>query len=326
VADTTLTSDDHEWLVSQFLLWAKQPGSVHPTLHPLLSAFRKSIKGKRGPRGTLHPETGKFLDDLAASAKDTTPPAHFDVDEEAMFNMGMVAHRRSAQYAKNLIHFRGERSLAERSLNHPFFGLYPLSYMWGKVLPELTEFLMFRPFGFKSPVVAYNTVNSMYTSFMHQQAYDEDLRQYMYKNEPALRTISMFLPGVPWDMPVNISLWQRRLIEGVMTNQQRELEGKKPLNIDVGKIISDTIGYQIGAARSATTIPQTLGGATALPNIIGRAMGGDEPLPDTSAPQDTGPFSQTPLPQGMPGTTTLPQIDPQFTLNTLKQEISANLP
>jgi hypothetical protein len=290
--DTTLNSAEQEWLVDQYLVWAKSPDTIHPTLHPLLSAFRESIKGKRQAGGKLHPSVKAFLDDQAALAKQKpVTPYWYDVDEEAMFNWAMVGHRRASKAARDLIHFRGERSLVERSMNHPFFGMYPLSYMWGKVLPELTEFLMFRPFGLKMPLVAFNTANRMYQSFMHQQAYDEELRQYLYKNEPAMRAVSMFIPGVPWDLPVNTPLWSRRIVEGMMTNQQRELEGKEPLEINLGKIISDQIGYQIGVARSATTIPQTIEAAATMPNVIGRAMGGEEPLPEDTAQEDTGPFT-----------------------------------
>jgi hypothetical protein len=79
------------------------------------------------------------------------------------------------------------RSWLERSLNHPYLGLYPLSYMWGKVLPEMAEFLMFRPFGMKMPGTALYNMLHVYRDVMYAQENDPNFRKFVRDNEPALR-------------------------------------------------------------------------------------------------------------------------------------------
>lgn len=52
--------------------------------------------------------------------------------------------------AFRLAEMQTSRTVLERSLNHPLFGIYPASYMWGKVLPELATFIAKSPFGFET--------------------------------------------------------------------------------------------------------------------------------------------------------------------------------
>ena len=123
----------------------------------------------------LHPEVKDLFDTI-----DKTPAPQnaysYDVDEQAALNWMYAAHRRADRVSKDLIHFKTDRSWLERSLNHPYFGLYPLSYMWGKILPEMLEFLLFRPFGFKAPLVAADLVHTMYQHTMNRIENDPELR------------------------------------------------------------------------------------------------------------------------------------------------------
>jgi hypothetical protein len=362
-----LTQDDHEWFVDQFLLWAKDPNSVHTTLRPLMAQFREDITrsmahdvgirsrvpldqavdqanaavtaarqrgasqaemkpllaAQRAARkarkdalasgGNLSPEMRTLFDEMAEAAKRPEPKAMWDEDERLMFEMANMAHLRATNDAKATIHFRPNRSWLERSLNHPFFGMYPLSYMYGKVLPELVEFLMFRPFGMKTPLLAASVTNRMYQSFMNQQESDPELRQFLHENEPALRTLSMFVPGVPWDLPVNSPLWMRRWMEFELTKQAKrqelldqgytpaEAEAELP-EFDPGKVLADVISYQVGPARTPTAISDLAEGVQALPTIAGRVLGGNaEELPEAPGTNtDTGPFAPQTAPPAVP--------------------------
>jgi hypothetical protein len=362
-----LTQDDHEWFVDQFLLWAKDPDSVHTTLRPLMAQFREDITGsmahdvgvrsrvpldqavdqanaavlaarqrgasqaemkpllaaQRAARkarkdalaagGNLSPEMRALFDEMAEAAKRPEHKAMWDTDEKLMFEMSQMAHLRATHDAKATIHFQPSRSWLERSINHPFFGMYPLSYMYGKVLPELVEFLMFRPFGMKAPGLGASVVNRMYQSFMNQQESDPELRQFLHENEPAIRTLAMFVPGVPWDLPVNAPLWLRRMVEANMTRNDKrqelldkgytpeEAEAELP-EIDYAKIMTDMVSYQVGPARTPIAAGDIVEGVQALPSILGRVMGGNPaPLPEAPGTNtDTGPFSAQPPEPAVP--------------------------
>lgn len=273
---------------------AGAPAAEVRALRATLKEARAAEKELRATGG-LSPEMKSFFDEQAALAKrKDTSASYFDRDEDLLFQHIQAITDRSARAAKDLVHFKSSRSVIERSINHPFFGMYPYSYMHGKVLPELVEFLMFRPFGFKTPLLTFDVTNRMYQSFMNQQEHDEDLRRFLYENEPAFRTLSMFVPGTPWDLPVNMPLVARRLLEGHLTNEQRIAEGKEPLNIDPGKIISDTVGYQFGVGRAPQTFGDTIEGLTKLPELLGAMAQGEAPTPDGEGFDVGGPFTDTP--------------------------------
>jgi GNAT superfamily N-acetyltransferase len=335
-----LTEEEHEWFVHQFLLWAKDPDSVHVALQPLMEVFRRDLKprleaeiGKgavapaakrienakaalaqsiaakdatataanraelRAARDAhraakaapLDPEMKTLFDELSAHEAKKGPVAHFDSDEDAMFTHATRANLRATRSARETVHMRSDRSVVERSLNHPFLGLYPLSYMYGKVLPELIEFLMFRPFGLKAPLAGLAATNRMYQSFIRQQGHDENLREYLYKNEPAFRFLSMFVPGVPWDIPVNLAFPIRRLLEAHLQNAQRIDQGLKPLAIDYGKILGDVIGYQVGPTRSPMALGQLIDAAKEMPGLAGAGLTGRVPTDPNAVPaRDVG--------------------------------------
>jgi hypothetical protein len=275
----------------------------------------------------LSPEMRTFFDEQAELAKRQTMPQRFDANEEMMLQQASNATMRSHRYARDLIDFRGERSLLERSLNHPFFGLYPASYMWGKVLPNLVEFLMFRPFGIKAPMLGFNTTNRMYQSFMRQQEYDEDFRRYMYENEPAMRLVAMFIPGVPWDIPVNTPLWMRRINEARMTRELKrqqyidsgkytpeEIEEKLP-DIDIPKIMSDVLGYQFGPGRSFQSFGDIISAVPQLADIVTKGgPGGEyESIGGKPGAESEGPFAPQPTAPGESGATIPTSPAPQPT-------------
>lgn len=265
---------------------------------------KAALKEAKEAGGRLDPEMRAFFDQMAEAAKRPEPRAMWDMDEKLMFDMARNGHMRATNAAKSIVHFRPERSWLERSLNHPFFGMYPLSYMYGKVLPELVEFLMFRPFGQKAPGLAMSVTNRMYQSFMNQQEHDPELRQFLFENEPAMRTLSMYVPGVPWDLPVNAPLALRRWMEWMQTVEQKRLEGVAEEDLpefDPAKVLGDIVSYQVGPARTPQALGETWEGLQAIPNVLGRVMGGNrEPLPEGEVDDTTGPFRDVVLPSPSP--------------------------
>jgi hypothetical protein len=266
---------------------------------------------------TLHPDAKALFDTL-----DKTPQpknAHnYDMDEQNVLAWMQASHRRADRVSQDLIHFKSDRSWLERSLNHPYFGLYPLSYMWGKVLPEMVEFLMFRPFGVKAPGVALTATNKMYQHVMNAIENDPELQQFMADNEDWMRAIAMLVPGVPWDLPVNSPLWLRRYVEGVATNLQKDIEGKKPesydawnafvTDVDYTKIVGDTVGYTAGPKQGAETL-------LSYPGLAAKALGAFQPTEEEKAAAEAAAAAGTQVPQAVPGVpqpmTTQPPPVPQ---------------
>lgn len=325
-AKTEWDDDVEEWFANQWVEWVRTGTAPRREMEPLFAFASESIT-KTTRRGELQPEMEAALDAIGARKPEV---AHgFNVDESNLLDLMLSQANRSARNANDLVHFRTERSFMERSLNHPFFGLYPLSYMWGKILPELVEFLAFRPFGMKAPGGALNIVNKMYQQVMLQQAYDPELREYLADNEPALRAMAMLVPGLPWELPVNTPLYIRRIVEAVATQQERVLQGKKnpdgtPAEVDLGKIdygnvFTDVSGYSLNPIKGVFDVADTVTGtATMLGAAAGGALtsGGPDPRTQegprltTEQPAQVEPVrpvqGQPQAPQGTPVTPTNP--------------------
>jgi hypothetical protein len=147
----------------------------------------------------------------------------------------------------------------------------------------MVEFMLFRPFGVKAPGVALTYTNKMYQHTMNAMENDPNLRAWMAENEEALRAISMLVPGVPWDLPVNTPLPLRRYVEAVATNLRKDMDGEQPeeygaweafvSDIDYRRIASDTIGYTFGPKTGTETL-------LSYPGLIGKVLGGMQPTPE----------------------------------------------
>jgi hypothetical protein len=67
------------------------------------------------------------------------------VEEESLWNALAYGLESAAKNADSTHFFKTGRNFLERSINHPVFGLYPTSYMFGKVLPEYARMLFLSP-------------------------------------------------------------------------------------------------------------------------------------------------------------------------------------
>jgi hypothetical protein len=307
-ATTTWTEDVHEWFAKQMIEWTRTGEAPARHLEPIFEFYSKYLTTTTS-KVKMSPEVKSILDEFTGRPVARATGAH--PDEMALMNMMEGEVDRSARNARDLIHFRTNRSWAERSLNHPYFGMYPLSYMWGKVLPELVEFLVFRPFGVKAPLVGYKTVGDIYRAVMLQQENDPELREYLTNNEPALRAIAMLVPGVPWDLPVNSPLWVRRMAEAVATQQQRVLDGKTNpdgtpasldlTKIDVPKIIEDTAGYALNPVKGIGNIVDTVTGVAQSAELGANLVSGAG-VPQSTPPKPETAALTTETPQMIPAT------------------------
>jgi hypothetical protein len=188
-------------------------------------------------------------------------------------------------------HFHRGRTAMERSLNHPYMGIYPSSYMWGKVLPEMIRGLALNPFGIPIPGISigydaagkglgkfirpseapllpggtglpgmgFVNANRVYGSVMQQQETDPEFNEWMEERKDMWRALAMLLPAVPWDVPANFPLWMRRFSEWGHESQARVAEGKEAKDFDVSGTARDMTEYAFGLASTAGWVGDVTG-------------------------------------------------------------------
>jgi len=187
-------------------------------------------------------------------------PVHFDATQEAMHAAGRQSVVDAEDAAHTNVQFRRGRSMIERSINHPYMGVYPFSYMWGKVAPEMIRALALNPFGLPipglvegaTPGLGFLNAQRVWSSVEMQKDSDPDFHDMMSDpaNSKMFRAASMFLPATPWDMPANYSLWARRLAESGLEDQDRVARGEEPKGFDIPGTAGEVMGYTFGPAAS----------------------------------------------------------------------------
>ena len=78
---------------------------------------------------------GGILNDIAGIPTHSAAP--YNLTEGLAHDVATQAMVRKWEDAYRLQYFSQDRSMLERSINHPMFGIYPASYMWGKLMPEV---------------------------------------------------------------------------------------------------------------------------------------------------------------------------------------------
>jgi hypothetical protein len=200
-------------------------------------------------------------------------PVPFDASEEMFHAAGMQAVSDAEDAAHTNVQFRRTRSWMERSVNHPYLGIYPSSYMWGKVAPEMVRALAVNPFGIPIPIlskpVRINGIEvglhgSPFAGFVNaKRAWDSvelqkdsDPHFASIVNDPAnqklFRMLGMLMPATPWEIPSNFPLWMRRIAESGLSDQQRVAAGGQARGIDIGKLGEEVAGYAFGPAQGFT--------------------------------------------------------------------------
>lgn len=244
--------------VQQFAKWSKsalQDG--------LLSA------GRPNPYSDLLTRVSGIQTDLAAP---------FNYTEQMLVNQAANAMRLKEQDAFMLQYFRRDRSWLERSINHPFFGIYPASYMWGKVAPEMIRFIAKEPFGVPTGAMAYSLAD-VQKAVAIQQEFDPEFDEMMEKigSSQAVWFAGYLAPGVPWDLGAGLPSWMRDIADQGLENQERVARGQEPKPIDLGRPLRKVADY-VSPFRPAFQVERVL----------------DEVLEEQEADDDTQPVGGTP--------------------------------
>lgn len=207
-----------------------------------------------------------------------------------LVNQVTQAQRMAAEDAFRLQYFARTRSFLERSINHPFFGLYPASYMWGKVAPEMARFMAKEPFGLHTGV-ALKAANDFATSVAAQREMDPNFQKTMdgIGSSGITWFLGYMLPSVPWDVGAAAPTWARDLAAQGLANQQLVDQGKDPKPIDMSKLITSDVGNILSPVRSVGQIERPLG---ELGNILNGGAPSEKKAAASAAKKDAAAQAQ----------------------------------
>ncbi|HET7070158.1 MAG TPA: hypothetical protein VFI40_04995, partial [Nocardioides sp.] len=187
---------------------------------------------------------------------ETKLAAPFNYTEQMLVNQVTHAMRLKEADAYRLQYFARERSWLERSINHPFFGIYPASYMWGKIAPEVIRFVAKEPFGVKTGALAYS-LNDVEQAMAIQREYDPEFDQFIEKlgHSQTMYYLGYLLPAVPWDIGAAMPSWMRDVAAQGLANQERVARGQQPKPIDLSRPLHKVADY-VSPFRSAFQVQQ----------------------------------------------------------------------
>lgn len=274
------TEVEHHF-IDEFQKWMATGRAPTPKMRDAFAYFRKVLVHvydwvKGHPEAKVSPEMEKLFTSLVTPAQDRRAllanAVPFDATDEMLHAAGAQAVSDAENAAFTNVQFKRSRSWIERSINHPYLALYPASYMWGKVLPEMIRALTVNPFGLPVPFLTkpvkingiefglhgtpfYGFANAarVNAAIELQMTTDPEFKKWSEKPEQqqVWRNLAMFAPGTPWELPANMPLWFRRTAEYGLKAQEAADKGTKQPNYDPTAIGGEVLGYAFGPLASA---------------------------------------------------------------------------
>jgi hypothetical protein len=217
-----------------------------------------------------------ILEDLAKMPMGDAAP--FNQTEALLMNAATRSMEEKWRDAYRLQYFAQSRSMLERSINHPMFGIYPASYMWGKILPEMVRFIASSPFGLKTGAMGY-TMMDVQKAVAIQREYDPEFNALIEKigHSQFLSFLGYMLPSLPWDVQSSFPTWTRDLAAAGNSNAATVAAGGLNKPIDLIKPGVDTVKK---LSPYQTSIPW-------VGRAISEVTGAGKPTPATYAPTTT---------------------------------------
>ncbi len=180
--------------------------------------------------------------DQAMAVFDAAKPSIVGNDAETVWQAFRESFRQASQQAFKTHYFNPERGFLERTINHPYLGIYPASYMWGKVLPEFARFLLKRPFGLNAPLLGLDAYQRVQQSVIASLATDPDMQKWVDKSssEGSLYLIEQLLPATPANLPANEPAWARHLSQQLTAH--KKIDPQQFITTESGDTLSNAIG------------------------------------------------------------------------------------
>ena len=196
--------------------------------------------------------------------------------EERVYRAFQTSYATAMETANKVAYFDSNRSFFERTVNHPFLGFYPYSYMFKKILPETMQFLFKTPFGAAAPGAGYQ-------AYMHVRDYVENKIEtdYYFKktledNDQVAFMISQLFPGVPWDIAALPPSWTRAIARSTVGGGDKQYD---PFTDFLGRDV-------LGKATNFGPVTAGIGTLNASQQLLTELTGGNKPKPAT--PPDSG--------------------------------------
>lgn len=138
----------------------------------------------------------------------------------------------------------------ERTLNHPMFGMYPASYMWGKIMPELVRFIAAEPFGQKTGGLLYSLMD-VQSSIAMRREYDPEFDAKIEEmgHSQAMSFGGYLLPTLPWDVSASAPGWMRSI------GQQGASNASDPASAEPVSLLDPAVDTFKKLAPLTTTLP-----------------------------------------------------------------------
>ena len=265
-ADNHLIVEAEEWAAAQFEEYMAT--GLAPGGSTTMAAIFNDYENWYGTTKLFNPSPDPALDGVFGKMNPDVhsgPRATYNVDEYRILEALRMAFQRAEEEAFRVHYYKRGRSWLERSVNHPYLGMYPVSYMWGKVLPEMVRFLTNKPFGQNAPFAGLQMANHVYEAIQLELNTDDGVMADFVERYPELlRFMLLMVPGTPWDLPVNAPAWTRRLVQDAWTGRES----------DYGAALSDTISYAFGPGRVPRDLLEVLGeGGDMMRDLQGLATG-----------------------------------------------------
>jgi hypothetical protein len=199
----------------------------------------------------------------AMNGMPVSDPVPYDLTQAQMWNAAVQSMSSKWEDAFRLQYFAQKRSMFQRSLNHPMFGLYPASYMWGKIGPELLRFIATEPFGMNTGALGKSLLD-IQKAVAVQRTYDPGFEETITDlgDNAALSFLGYMLPALPWDIPSSYPGWMRALAQQGLDSRDALAANGTPEEPDFSaplrSVIDKTFPY-------TTTVPWFFRAVDALP-------------------------------------------------------------
>lgn len=267
-----MTNKAEDWLAENYAAYIATGLAPDPSTQMAYNAFGKMLQGIDEPPAALKPLMAQF-----AGLPDKND-ALFHPDEHRIFQAARTAMSNSEDEAFTTHYFKRGRSFLERSVNHPYLGLYPASYMWGKALPELMRFLVAKPFGVNAPLWGMSQAMNVWEGISTELNTNSALRE-LVEGEHAkelVRFMQMLIPGSPIDLPVQAPAWLRSFFRQMAVQPSREERGLDFKPPDVLNDFARSGGYTMNPLRIIETVTgigeEVRQGIVNIPDIFGDGL------------------------------------------------------
>jgi hypothetical protein len=175
-----------------------------------------------------------------------------------------AAHARSAEVAAKEQLYNPSKSALERTLNHPFTGFYPTSYMYGKILPVFGNALFkYAPFtGEYAPFVGFRRLNIFADHIAAALEQNPELQKVVMTRTPLINYLNSLLPGVPTDVGAGLPYWVRNgILRPVAEGKLEDIPGRVTESVlTTGERLIGPLNYARTMQSSVTQIQSYLTG------------------------------------------------------------------